>query len=301
MLLAWLALQPAFAAEAMDPSELDHCRIIGIGEMTHGGAAEVAARSALTRVIAARSPVHLLLEAGVAEGQIAEEARRTGRSREAAWALGYWTWRSEELVDALDELDVIDLRGIDVQTPGATEQRLTQTTDPGDLAALTWALQANRTLGMPTDRGYGRRRDAFMAQAVSAFVDADPERRAVVWAHNGHVGRKRGRLGGHLDRTYGDDYCVVGVVVGEGEATVMTTDGRLVTVPIPDAPGRSLVDAFAGQPAGLYAVPRGRWSIPQVGVFLTGADYTRIRADKAFDAIYYLPETGPTHPMAPPE
>ncbi|ROQ26398.1 erythromycin esterase [Streptomyces sp. PanSC19] len=63
-------------------------------------------------------------------------------------------------------------------------------------------------------------RDRHMADAVEAVLD-DPSMRVALWAHNGHIAKRRHggaapSLGQHLRSRYGDAYYALGLLFGRG-------------------------------------------------------------------------------------
>jgi erythromycin esterase len=63
-------------------------------------------------------------------------------------------------------------------------------------------------------------RDRYMADAVGELLE-DPSARIVVWAHNGHITKRRhggavSPLGEHLQARYGDAYDALGLLFGKG-------------------------------------------------------------------------------------
>nr|WP_324606269.1 erythromycin esterase family protein [Streptomyces globisporus] len=63
-------------------------------------------------------------------------------------------------------------------------------------------------------------RDRYMAEAVEAVLD-DPSVRIALWAHNGHISKRRHggavpSLGQHLHSRYGEAYYALGLLFGRG-------------------------------------------------------------------------------------
>jgi erythromycin esterase len=62
-------------------------------------------------------------------------------------------------------------------------------------------------------------RDRYMADAVGELLE-DPSAKVVVWAHNGHITKRRhggavSPLGQHLHARYGDAYDALGLLLGK--------------------------------------------------------------------------------------
>ena len=74
-------------------------------------------------------------------------------------------------------------------------------------------------------------RDESMATNVKWILDHAPkETKIVLWAHNGHVGRRKGvqgAMGGFLDEWYGKDQVVCGFAAGDGRYTAIVQDAGL--------------------------------------------------------------------------
>jgi erythromycin esterase len=56
-----------------------------------------------------------------------------------------------------------------------------------------------------------------MAQnLVRAVNEQKPGARIVVWAHNDHIGKRKGSFGGYLQATYGSEYYALGTTFNQG-------------------------------------------------------------------------------------
>ena len=60
-------------------------------------------------------------------------------------------------------------------------------------------------------------RDLYMAQNISRVINAEkPGTRFVVWAHNDHIGKRKGAFGGYLQSIYGSEYYALGTTFNQG-------------------------------------------------------------------------------------
>jgi erythromycin esterase len=60
-------------------------------------------------------------------------------------------------------------------------------------------------------------RDLYMAQNISRVINAEkPGTRFIVWAHNDHIGKRKGSFGGYLQATYGSEYYALGTTFNQG-------------------------------------------------------------------------------------
>jgi len=54
------------------------------------------------------------------------------------------------------------------------------------------------------------RRDYYMAQNIVHLLNQYPGTKALVWAHNGHIGKQEGMMGGYLNKILGNNYYCMG-------------------------------------------------------------------------------------------
>ena len=72
----------------------------------------------------------------------------------------------------------------------------------------------------------GRARDQYMAENVQWIRDQAPAgSRIVLWAHNGHIGRFTGSMGGQLQAKYDADYVPLGFLFGRGSLNAVGVTG----------------------------------------------------------------------------
>jgi len=68
-------------------------------------------------------------------------------------------------------------------------------------------------------------RDRFMADNAAWLLDQNPGAKIVLWAHNGHVGRRPGAMGHYLDQRFGKEQIVIGFATGTGGYTAIGNAG----------------------------------------------------------------------------
>ena len=98
--------------------------------------------------------------------------------------------------------------------------------------AADWAIQNARVVHQCMQLEANQvSRDESMATNVKWILDHAPKgAKIVLWAHNGHVGRRMGpggAMGGYLDQWYGKDQVVFGFAAGEGQYTAIVQDTGL--------------------------------------------------------------------------
>jgi erythromycin esterase len=149
-------------------------------------------------------------------------------------------------------------------------------------------------------------RDQRMAEHTLGWLGAG---RAVVWAHNQHVGRNgfSGRfasMGGHLADKMGGDYVPVGFAFARGGFQAVGSDDRLSDHHVDSPPPGSFEEALAevGQPLfalDLTAAPQGaaRWLAGKpptrsIGSGFTGEGGTLdLDPREQYDVVIYVEET----------
>jgi erythromycin esterase len=188
---------------------------------------------------------------------------------------------------------------------------------------LTIALDAGaRDMSRGDHSGMMYTRDVAMADTVE-WVAARAGR-VVFAAHNGHVQRWPATLPGmppsatagqHLADRLGDDYLVIGMTTGRGQALSMGPEfyaGRFFTDLGEPRPGSvdALLDAQSTEP---FAVdlrrlsPDARAAVKAAGQQRLGPFYVDVDATAAYDVLVHLPHVTPATPddealaASPPE
>jgi erythromycin esterase-like protein len=151
---------------------------------------------------------------------------------------------------------------------------------------------------------------------------ASPGRRAVLWAHNAHIGNDEGMLGALLSQRLGASYVRIGSVLGGGSCTALRMRDRSVVIsPLAAAPAGSLEAAWAALGTRAFLdvrIPQASaarrqqssdarvwWLADEVparadiGFFEMPAEYihTTYRYAQRFDALYFIPESTPARPI----
>jgi erythromycin esterase len=185
----------------------------------------------------------------------------------------------------------------------------------GDTTQVAWAVQYARIVlqgagaaarGMPG----AAPRDSSMAANVRWMLAHQPAgTKAVLWAHNGHVQRAEGSMGGYLDAAYGPAMRVVGFALGEGDYTGV--GGRGLTSYPAEAPPPGSVESVlraAGMPRlalDLRAAarsPDGGWlaephDFRSIGAGALDRAFFPTPVAKRFDVLVYVDRTTPTRLM----
>ena len=171
---------------------------------------------------------------------------------------------------------------------------------------------------LSTPEGYGLR-DLYMAENAAWLLErAGPGARIVLWAHNGHIARREGWMGWHLDRAFGDEYRPIGFAFHGGSFNAFEHLGNGEFGPLgpqeaPPARADSYGHAFhrLGMPHFLLDVRPLAGDLPAEAAWLRGPrplrligatfsaqlnnDYyhaTRIADD--YDAVVFIDRMSPT-------
>ena len=146
-----------------------------------------------------------------------------------------------------------------VQVLGHLERNQSSYSDatPSEIA---WALQNARIVLQGAEASGGEvSRDESMAENVMWILEQNPDAKAVLWAHNGHVkeeGNSWRGMGWFLAERYGDAYLSLGFSFYEGEykARVGGIDGELKTNTADPAPAESVGRVFHATELPLFAL-----------------------------------------------
>ena len=177
-----------------------------------------------------------------------------------------------------------------------------------DAASVDWAIhnarivvQAVTSLTAPGDY-----RDRCMAENVDWILGhRPPGTKAVLWAHNGHVSRRPGSMGGFLSRRHGADMVVVGFAFHSGRYTAVAPGAGLKANDAgPSEPGSiewafhetNLPRAFldlrkidkASAASGWLAEPIGHRSI---GALAMGTGFAAYDLSENYDLLIFFDQT----------
>ncbi len=175
-----------------------------------------------------------------------------------------------------------------------------------DTLEVDWAEQNARIVeqGAAMRLPGGVPRDSSMALNLAWIAARGPAAdRVVAWAHNSHVERAPGSMGGSLDRRFGDAYRVIGFAIGEGDYTAMGPRG-LAAYPAPAAPAGTVENALSrvGLPRFVLdlraarADSGGAWLLEPrpfrwVGFAATDDQFRELPVASRFDGLIYLDRT----------
>jgi len=185
----------------------------------------------------------------------------------------------------------------------------------GDTTAVAWAVQYARIVLQGAGAAAGAMpgsasRDSSMAANVRWMLDHQPSgTKAVLWAHNGHVQRANGWMGGHLDAAYGSAMRVVGFALGDGDYTAV--GGRGLTSYPAEAPQPGSVEAVLRATRiprlalDLRAAAQGRdggWLVEphdfrSIGSMALDRAFSPTPVARRFDMLVYVDRTTPTRLM----
>ncbi len=170
---------------------------------------------------------------------------------------------------------------------GAVLKHLEQERDrlvaEGDPEGVDWAIQNARIVVqavtlLTSPRDY---RDRCMAENVDwILAHRPPGTKVVLWAHNGHVAKAPGAMGGFLSQRHGADMVVVGFAFHEGRYTAVARGAGLKANDAgPSEPG-SVEWAFhqAGLPRAIIDLRKAEKASPGSGWLAEPVDHRMIGA-----------------------
>ena len=182
-----------------------------------------------------------------------------------------------------------------------------------DQQAVQWAIQNARVVHQYAQMTAGEvTRDESMARNIKWILDTAPKgTRAVLWAHNGHVGRIDApyrAMGAYLDDWYGKDHVVVGFAVNRGEYTALGRGTGLGRHPLVPAAAGSYEYTFAGTGMPRFILdlraaraggPGSAWltapmQFRSIGAMAMDQQFHTATLARAFDLMVFLEATTPT-------
>lgn len=159
-------------------------------------------------------------------------------------------------------------------------------------------------------------RDACMAKNTSTIIEkVVPNAKAMIWAHNGHIGRnqiQRGyaMMGWHINSAWKEKYVPLGFAFSEGSFRAIS-DGKLKVVKL--GPSKAPLDVFLEKafPYDFFVPTRNQESLPkelskpmqsrQIGALFDEEDEAiydmRIDARSSFDGIFFFRKTSAARPL----
>ena len=163
------------------------------------------------------------------------------------------------------------------------------------LATYHYFLQLDK----PYDREKG------MAAVIRKIRELFPERKMILWGHNVHFaqssnlpGSRFPALGNYLVEAFGDDYFVLGLIVGGGSYRAYNFDtGRLDSNTMPDAPDSSvenlLKSTFDGPTLLVVNESLNERLMQRLpGSFATEKQFYQRNIKEDYDALIWIPEAG---------
>jgi erythromycin esterase len=176
-----------------------------------------------------------------------------------------------------------------------------------DTLDVAWAIQNARIVVQAARATRVASRDSSMAANVKWIGSHQPAgTKLVLWAHNEHVHRDAGRMGGHLRAHYGDAMRVIGFGLGDGEYTAVGPRG-LASYPATPPPPGSIEEAFRATGLPRFALdlrgasghPDADWlaashDFRSIGTTAVDGGFFPVSLANAFDAVIYLDHTKPS-------
>jgi erythromycin esterase len=177
-----------------------------------------------------------------------------------------------------------------------------------DTPSVEWVIQNARVVMQAVTllKGSGDHRDRCMAENVDWILAHRPTgTKIVLWAHNGHVARRPGAMGGFLAERHGKDMVVCGFAFHEGRYTAVARGvGLQENVAGPSQPG-SVEWAFhqAGLPRAVLdlrkvekASPASAWltePIPHrnIGALAMGSVFVENDLPASYDLLIFFDQT----------
>jgi hypothetical protein len=154
----------------------------------------------------------------------------------------------ESAVSAEEAQDAVDAVAVSKAVFDAMEASRERYTGETTIEETDWAIHNARIVNQSMrlkQQNLRAIRDEAMADNIAWILEHNPGAKIVLWAHNGHVGRDRGAMGGYLDEMFGDDYVPVGFIAGHGVYRAFDSDHRaLAENPLADPPSGSIESYF---------------------------------------------------------
>ena len=226
------------------------CRVIGLGESTHGTREFFTLKHRLIQRLVEMHGCRLVTMEVSWDRARAVDAylqHGIGSAADAVASMAFWTWNTAEVLALVEWLRAYNVRhpgdpvrfaGFDPQLPPPAA--VPDTEDVSGVSAARVRAQHRKM----TDAWWGWtqrvQRDRAMADNVLIFSREEKKGPVVVWAHNGHVRRAKFWMGDHLAAALGASYLVVGFSTHEGVFNAMKfNNGRLEAAgPVPAPAGR---------------------------------------------------------------
>jgi erythromycin esterase-like protein len=123
-------------------------------------------------------------------------------------------------------------------------------------AELAWARQNARIVSQSLGaKEQPKRRDEFMADNIDWLLEQNPQAKIILWAHNGHIARADGAMGGHLAKRHGESLCVIGFATGTGKYRAFAAgEAKFAVLPLQSPPPDSIESVFAAAGLPIFAL-----------------------------------------------
>lgn len=176
---------------------------------------------------------------------------------------------------------------------------------------VDWAIQNARVVLQAVEAATGTiSRDESMADNVGWLLDqAPPDSKIVLWAHNGHVGKRPGWMGSYLSQRFGGEVVVFGFAFGQGEYNALAVGGGPLGPNPAIAPLPGSVESYLASPGmPRFAVdlrgipsssPAAAWLgkprfFRNIGAVASRCGFSTTVASSDYDGLIWFSQTSPS-------
>jgi erythromycin esterase len=159
-------------------------------------------------------------------------------------------------------------------------------------------------LALRSSQGYGFR-DECMAKNISWILDNNPNAKIILWAHNGHIEKQKGSMGGHLSEKYGDKYYNIGFLSNSGTYTAYNSSGLSLNNILAEGKPGSFEYSFhkTGIPTFFFDFgkvkakePTSKWltyslNYRSIGALAIEYQFSEAKISNLFNSIIYIDST----------
>lgn len=183
--------------------EFAQAKIIGVGESTHGTHEFFIAKSELFKRLVKENGLNaLLFEDGIKQCSAINEYISSGKGNLKELVLRFYpVWRNQEVIQLLQWM------------------------------RDNFSQYPVNFVGFDTDQSIidASKRDEYMAQNITTYVNENPNQKILIWAHNSHIKvssevEKFHTMGMFLKQEFGNNYCAIAQFFGIGEFSAAHID-----------------------------------------------------------------------------
>jgi erythromycin esterase-like protein len=181
-----------------------------------------------------------------------------------------------------------------------------------DPEQVQWAIQNARVVAQCMELRSGKPmvRDRYMADNVEWILSQNPSAKIVLWAHNGHVAKRRFAMGEYLDQKFGDKHLAMGFATTSGSYQAIGVGG-LSEHKLQEPPTNSIEHVFkrAGVPRFILDLRQvdaksdgSAWlakpkPFRSIGAMAMDRQFAPHNLSEIFDAVIYIEETTSARPI----